>query len=209
MVDPIHSTSSAVQIYHHLTSESVEIPNFTITENSSSIGKEPVSKRSPCATSTCYTEQGIIIFTNVLQCHKTVVLVCCIVEWEPDIPCTWSEQTSVPYMKTGSISKVCLKEDSSFTYVPPLQHICMAHWWLPWLWDWTIVMHHQKLAVPVETKRHQSNLHCHWWQGMTNISLYTASKENWAVACKQGLVLSCVHICKNIQYRKTHPAHPM
>ena len=29
---------------------------------------------------------------------------------------------------------------------------CMAHWWLLWLWDRTIVlviMHHQKLAVPV------------------------------------------------------------
>ena len=42
-VDPFHSTSSAGQMYHHLTSGSVEIPLITWTGNSSSIGKEPVS----------------------------------------------------------------------------------------------------------------------------------------------------------------------
>ena len=42
-VDPILSTSSAVHTYHHVTSGSVKIPLLTITENSSPIGKVPVS----------------------------------------------------------------------------------------------------------------------------------------------------------------------
>ena len=42
-VDPILSTSFTVQIYHHLTSGSVEIPRVIIAANSTSIGKEPVS----------------------------------------------------------------------------------------------------------------------------------------------------------------------
>ena len=36
-------------------------------------------------------EQGSIIFTNVLQGHKTVVQVGCIVEGEPDISCIWGK----------------------------------------------------------------------------------------------------------------------
>ena len=99
-VDPLHSTSSALHMYLHVTSGSVEIPLLTVTGNSSFIGKKPVSwGRSSLniwmlATSTeiSYTEQGIIIpFTNVLQGHTTVVLVCCTIEWEPDITCTWKE----------------------------------------------------------------------------------------------------------------------
>ena len=97
-VDPILSTSSAVQTYHHLISGSVEIPLLTTAGNSSSIGKEPVPIASPIfsnirwtrfATSSLvsYTVQGII--PNVLQGHTTVVLVCCTIEWEPDITCTW------------------------------------------------------------------------------------------------------------------------
>ena len=42
-IDPFCSTSSAMQMYHHMTSVSVEIPPFIWTGNSSSIGEEPVS----------------------------------------------------------------------------------------------------------------------------------------------------------------------
>ena len=41
-VDPFCSTSSAVQIYHHLTSGSVEIPLVNWGRNSGPIGEEPV-----------------------------------------------------------------------------------------------------------------------------------------------------------------------
>ena len=98
-VDPILSTSFAVQTYHHLTSGSVEIWLLTIAGNSSSIGQEPVPFGRPIhtiirwsATSSLvsYTEKGIVIsFTNVLQGYTTVVLVYCTIEWEPDITCTW------------------------------------------------------------------------------------------------------------------------
>ena len=91
-VDPILSTSSAVQTYRHLLSSSVEIRQLTTAGNSSSIGKVSVSFGRPIwfATSSLvsYTVQGIIPFTNVLQGHTTVVLVCCTIEWEPDITCT-------------------------------------------------------------------------------------------------------------------------
>ena len=97
-VDPILSTSSAVQKYHHLTSGSVEIQWLTTAGNSSSIGEEPVPFGRPILTSirwsatsslVSYTVKGIIPFTNVLQGHTTVVLVCSTIEWEPDITCTW------------------------------------------------------------------------------------------------------------------------
>ena len=92
-VDPILSTSSAVQTYCHLLSSSVEIQRLTTAGNSSSIGKVPVSFGRPIwfATSSLvsYTVKSIISFTNVLQGHTTVVLVCCTIEWEPDITCTW------------------------------------------------------------------------------------------------------------------------
>ena len=90
-VDPILSTLSAVQTYHHLISGSVEIPLLTTAENSSSIGKVPVPFGRLFVTSSLvsYTEKGIIPFTNVLQGHTTVVLVCSTIEWEPDITCTW------------------------------------------------------------------------------------------------------------------------
>ena len=113
-VDPFHSTFSAVHIHHHVTSGYVDVCLLVwwcinnhpgSTGNSSSIGKVPVSQcwHSPskitCATSTlvCSAEQGIIIFTNVLQGHTTVVLVCCTIEWEPDITCTW-EYHNVPFV---------------------------------------------------------------------------------------------------------------
>ena len=99
VVDPILSTSSAVQTYHHVTSGSVKIPLAIIAWNFSSIWKKTISYRRPISTSkkrrlatsskASPAEQGIIIFSNVLQGHKTVVLVCCISEWEPDITCTW------------------------------------------------------------------------------------------------------------------------
>ena len=83
VVDPLHSTSSTMQLYHHLTSGSVEI-HVTTAENCSSIGKEPVPyegfsiRRSTTSSEVSHAEQGSISFTNILQVHKTVVLVCCI-----------------------------------------------------------------------------------------------------------------------------------
>ena len=103
-VDSIHSTSSTVQVYYHLTSAPVEIPQVTFTRNSSSIWKEPVPKHkyifngiriSATSIKGSSAEQGMIPFTNVLQGHETVVLVCCTIEWEPHITCTWSEQTDI------------------------------------------------------------------------------------------------------------------
>ena len=88
-VDSSHSTSPPLQTYHTLTSCSVDIPLDSTGRNPSSIGKEPVPKsrhsngisirRSATSRLVSYTEQGIY-FTNVLQGHKTVVLVCCTIE---------------------------------------------------------------------------------------------------------------------------------
>ena len=91
-VDSSHSTSPPVQIYHHLTSSSVEVPGDTTARNSSSIGEEPVPydswpngiRRSATSSLVSYTNQGITTFTNVLQGHKTVVLVGCTFEGESD-----------------------------------------------------------------------------------------------------------------------------
>ena len=103
-VDPLLSTSSAVQTYNHLTSGFIDIPLLAwwiFIVNSSSIGEEPVPHVMPhsihmmLATSSLvsHAEQGItIMFTNMLQDHLTVVLVCCISEWEPDISCSWEER---------------------------------------------------------------------------------------------------------------------
>ena len=90
-VDPFHSTSSAVHTYNHLTSGSVEVPSPIFTRYSSSIGEEPVPYGRTIATSCLASdaEQAITTFTNLLQDHNTVVLVCCTIEWEPDITCTW------------------------------------------------------------------------------------------------------------------------
>ena len=83
-----------------MTSGFVEIPLDTWTGNSSSIGEEPVSsdvtiRRSATSGLVSHAKQGIITFTNVLQDHDTVVLVCCISEWKPDITCTWEERDTV------------------------------------------------------------------------------------------------------------------
>ena len=110
-VDPFHSTTSAVQTYHHLISGSVEIPLVNWTRNSNSIGEEPVPygrpiftsiRRSAASSLVSYTEQGIITtFTNVLQDHDTVVLVCCTFEWEPDITWTWEGSNMQVTTKIG------------------------------------------------------------------------------------------------------------
>ena len=47
VVDPFHSTSSAVHTYHHLISGSVEVPLVPWSRNPSFIGKEPVSQGRP------------------------------------------------------------------------------------------------------------------------------------------------------------------
>ena len=98
-VDPLHSTSFAVQIYFHLTSVFVEIPLLHFIGNSSVIGKVPGPQGRPSdsirtsatISEVSHTEQSITSLTNVLQGHTTVVLVCCTFEWEPDIPFTWEE----------------------------------------------------------------------------------------------------------------------
>ena len=103
-VDSILSTFSAIQIYHHLTSVHIEIPRSIrlLTRNCSSIGEEPnfqgsliftsiISLATSCKVS--HAEQSSVIsFTNVLQGHETVVLVCCTIEREPDISQTWEKR---------------------------------------------------------------------------------------------------------------------
>ena len=91
-VNPFLSTSSTVQTYHHLTSGPIEFPPATRAGNSSFIGEEPGRRPNSIrgsATSSVvsHTEQGITTFTNLLQGHKTVVLICCTIECEPDTPC--------------------------------------------------------------------------------------------------------------------------
>ena len=93
-VDSIHSTSSALQMYHGLTSVSVEILLCTYRCNSTSIGEVPVPYGGPSSATVClvsYTEQGIITFTNLFQGHNTVVVICCAIEWKTDIIPTWEE----------------------------------------------------------------------------------------------------------------------
>ena len=112
VVDPILSTSSAAQTYPHLTPGSVEIPSSTTAKNSSFIGKEPVPSRhaftgirmSATGSEVSHTEQGVIIsFTNVLEGHTTVVVVCFISEWEPHISYTWEgRETIVRMLKLAS-----------------------------------------------------------------------------------------------------------
>ena len=77
MVDSCHTTSPAIHKYYHLISDSVEVPRYACTGNSSSIGEEPVPhcttdftssiRRSATSSFVSYTEQGIGTFTNVLQ----------------------------------------------------------------------------------------------------------------------------------------------
>ena len=89
-VDSIHSTSPAEHTYHTRASRSVEVPLVTTASNPSSIWEEPVPygatsmRRSATSRLICQAEQGILIITNVFQGYKTVVLVCCTSEWEPD-----------------------------------------------------------------------------------------------------------------------------
>ena len=80
MVDSLLSTSSAFQMYHHLTSCSVEIPQLITAEYSTSVREEPVSSvgtgiidATICSANLAV--QSIIIFINVLQCHTTVILI--------------------------------------------------------------------------------------------------------------------------------------
>ena len=94
-VDSLLSTSSALQAYRHVTSCSVKVPVVTTARNSSSIGEEPVPSDTPLTSIrisatiivVSYAEQGITTFTDVLQEHKTVVLVCYTLEFKLDA--TW------------------------------------------------------------------------------------------------------------------------
>ena len=96
MVESIHSFFPVVHYYHTWTSCSVDVPTHTTAGNSSSIGEVPVPldryiptsiRRSATSRLVSQAEQGITTFTNVLQGHKTVVLVGCTFEGESDF-CT-------------------------------------------------------------------------------------------------------------------------
>ena len=105
-VNSSHTTSPPVQTYHTLISCSVDIPLFltcinNTARNSGSIWKEPVPNGRTLFTSirmsatsnlVSHTQQSITTSTNVLQGHKTVVLVCCTIERETDITWTWGTQ---------------------------------------------------------------------------------------------------------------------
>ena len=93
-VDSSHPTCPPVKKYHTLTCGCMEVPLGTTARNCSSIEEVPVpySIRSLATGSlVSYTAQGINTFTNLLQGHKTVVLICCTSEWEPDT-CTGEEE---------------------------------------------------------------------------------------------------------------------
>ena len=100
-VDSFLSTSPPLQTHYTLTSGSVKVPLVTTGKNFSSTGEPPVPydswpneiRRSATSSLVSYTDQGIITFTNVLQGHKAVVLVCCTVEWEPD---TFTRKEEIP-----------------------------------------------------------------------------------------------------------------
>ena len=70
----------------HLPSVSVETPLATLTGDFSSIRKKPVSygvAAISVVATVIYASsavQGITVFTNILQGHDTVVLVCCTIK---------------------------------------------------------------------------------------------------------------------------------
>ena len=124
-VDSIHSTSPPVKKYCTRTSCPADVPQTTTCWNSSSIGKEPVPYDRPSFTSirrsttsrlVSHTEQGIIPFTNLLQAHKTVVLVGC--TSEPETDCTRGKEViplsqKVWYLGIGNMLHICrLSEES-------------------------------------------------------------------------------------------------
>ena len=102
-VGSLHSTSSALQAYHHVTSGSVKVPVVTTARNSSSIGEVPVPIGVPLTSIrilatimvVSYAEQGMITFTDVLQEHKTVVLVGFTFEFKLDA--TWMKSKIVAF----------------------------------------------------------------------------------------------------------------
>ena len=102
-VGSLHSTSSALQAYHHVASVSVKAPVVTTARNSSSIGEVPVPIGVPLTSIrilatimvVSYAEQGMITFSNVLQEHKTVVLVCFTFEFKLDA--TWMKSIIVAF----------------------------------------------------------------------------------------------------------------
>ena len=133
-VDSLHSTSPAMHKYYHLISGYVEVPlcaNCIVnncTGKSTSIQEEPVPYAMPHFTSKMltatssiisYAEQGISPFTNVLQGHKTVVLICYTSQKIPDtLTCTW--EGNMPYWV-----KVQVLENCTYIY---LDLICKTMW---------------------------------------------------------------------------------
>ena len=142
-VDPIHSTSSTMQKYHHRLSVSVEIPLCcidTLAGNSSCIGKEPVPYGRPVFTSmslatsseVSHTEQGIPLYTNVLQGHDTVVQICCTIEWELNITCTQKVRKNNVIMDEDVFSY--LKKALGYSKLPFIfwcsAHVKFLHWFM-------------------------------------------------------------------------------
>ena len=169
MVDPILSTSSAVQSYHRPTFGSIEIPLLSCcfisshTGNSSPIGKEPVSWRSPSKIKSSYTEQAIIPFTNVLQGHTTVVLVCCTSEWEPHTCEVKGRGTSIiTFMYFNLFRNYRCKLNVKLTVSTGLQ-IYKPNWTCTKHWSTTCEIHSVNRAIAM-TWCHEINSHkinCH------------------------------------------------
>ena len=62
-------------------------------------------RRSATSSLVSHTEQGSITFTNLLQGHKTVVLVYCTIEWEPDTCNNGKEILMLSYLSSISESR--------------------------------------------------------------------------------------------------------
>ena len=123
-----------MKIHYHLTSCSIEVPLGTTIGNPSSIGEEPVPKNERPVTTiiinatsslVSYTEQGIITFTNVLQGHNTVVMVCC--TSEPEADCTRGEEEiplsqRVSYLGIGKMLHICSLSEVSQVHRRTTRH---------------------------------------------------------------------------------------
>ena len=121
-VGSLLSTSSALQSYHHVTSVSVKVPPVTTARNSSSIGEVPVPSGTPPTSIrilatimvVSYAEQGMTTFTDVLQKHKTVVLVGFTFEFKLDA--TWMKS------KITALESLMFTTDNTTFYTLSLLH---------------------------------------------------------------------------------------
>ena len=99
--------------------------------NSGSIGVEPVTQDTPpwnlvTCTAQCVVsqaEQSITIFTDIIQGHKTIVLVCSTIEREPEtLTCIREGRENMQCHRTeGLVSSCCRKS---------LDDSCMCSNWM-------------------------------------------------------------------------------